>query len=88
MSENDPIQKSLPPTEPVLKSGEEPTELLLQLVWSPLETLAKRDLAKVFVGKEGIMIYLPLATYDPGAGLVPTVPKGDLGEQKNEPKPA
>lgn len=81
MSENDPTPQNSKNTSKDLRSGEEPTELLLRLVWSPLETLAKRGLVKVFVGKDAIIIMLPDTTYDKTVGLVPTV-KEVLADEK------
>lgn len=65
-------QESLNTLPTVMKSGEEPTELLLQLVWSPLETLAARGMAKIFVGKGSVAIFLHKTDLLPHLGLVPT----------------
>ena len=51
MSEKDTTAKSLKSTEPRMKDGEEPTEVLLGLVSSPLLTLKNRGEAKVLVAK-------------------------------------
>ncbi len=67
----------------VLESGGEPTELLLQLVWSPLETLAARGLAKIFVGKGAVAIFLHATDLVPHLGLVPT-DKEVLAESKTK----
>ena len=65
----------------VLKSGEEPTELLLQLVWSPVETLQARGLARVFVGKGAVAIFLHKTDLVPHLGLVPTDEKVTVGNE-------
>lgn len=75
MSENDQIQQNLPSTPTVMKSGEEPTELLLRLVWSPVETLQARGVAKVFLGNGRIAVIFENTEISPEIGLVPTVEK-------------
>lgn len=72
MSENGHSQQSLSDTEPVMKSGEEPTELLLQLAWSPIETLQRRGLARVFVGNGAVAVFFHKTDLAPHLGLVPT----------------
>lgn len=72
MSGNVQSQKSSGELPTVLKSGEEPTELLLQLVWSPVETLQARGLARVFVGNGAVAIFLHNTDLIPLLGLVPT----------------
>jgi len=73
MSVNEQDDKNLGNMPTVLTSGAEPTELLLQLVWSPTETLMKRGKAKLFVGNGAVAIVLIDVTYDPLIGIVPTV---------------
>ena len=51
MSENETTPKSLKSTEPRMKDGEEPTEVLLGLVSAPLLALRKRGEAKVLTAK-------------------------------------
>lgn len=68
-------KKSLQPTANTMKSGEEPTELLLALVWSPVETLQQRGLARVFVGNGAVAIFLHQTDLVPHLGLVPTEKK-------------
>lgn len=90
MSVKGQSQQSLNDTKQPMMSGEEPTELLLQLVWSALETLAVRGRAKVFVGKGAVAIFLHQTELVPHLGLVPTekevlaVPLGDRQPAKNE----
>lgn len=72
MSEKEVNPKNSSDTKPVMSSGEEPTELLLQLVWSPLETLQARGLARVFVGNGAVAIFLHKTDLVPYLGLVPT----------------
>ena len=69
----------------VLKSGEEPTELLLALAWSPIETLQKRGLARVFVGNGAVAIFLHKTELVPHLGLVPTDEKS-VGTRESESK--
>lgn len=87
MSENDPTPKNSAPTSPDLKSGEEPTELLLRLVWSAVETLAKRNEANVFVGRNAVIIMLPNTGYDEKIGLAPTE-RESVGAKAPEPTQA
>ena len=83
-------QQSSSDTKQPMTSGEEPTELLLQLAWSALETLAVRGLAKVFVGKGAVAIFLHQTELVPHLGLVPTdkevlaVPLGDGNTAENK----
>ena len=72
MSEKGQVLKNSNDMPTVMKRGEEPTELLLQLVWSPLETLAARGMAKIFVGKGSVAIFLHKTDLLPHLGLVPT----------------
>ena len=72
MSVKDQSQQNLNDTKPVMKSGEEPTELLLQLAWSPIETLQKRGLARVFVGNGAVCVFFHKTELMPYFGLVPT----------------
>lgn len=75
MSEKGHSQQSLKPTNQPMTSGEEPIELLLQLVWSPVETLVTQGKAKVFVGKGAVAIFIHGADLVPHLGLVPTDPE-------------
>lgn len=81
MSEKEVKPKSLNDTKPVMKSGEEPTELLLQLAWSPIETLQARGLVRVFVGNGAVAVFFHKTELMPYFGLVPTDSKsvGELG---------
>lgn len=83
MSGNGQIQQNLPSMPTVMKSGEEPTELLLRLVWSPLETLQARGVARVFVGNGRIAVIFENTAISPEIGLVPTVEKsvGNLSDK-------
>lgn len=73
MSEKDQTQENLKDTSKSLKNGDEPTELLLQLVWSPTETLINRGIARVLVGNNSVAVVLKNTKIDPERGLVPTV---------------
>lgn len=72
MSES--VTKNSGDTETSLKSGEEPTELLLALVYSPVETLLARGLAEIYynetVGKVAIILHN--TSLVDGKGFVPT----------------
>lgn len=72
MSEKEVKPKNLSDISPLLKNGDEPTELLLALAWSPIETLVSRGLARVFVGKGAVAIFLHETDLVPHLGLVPT----------------
>jgi len=72
MSGKDQSQQNSSDTKPGLKSGEEPTELLLALAWSPIETLQARGLARVFVGNGAVAVFFHKAELLPYLGLVPT----------------
>ena len=82
MSEKERNPKNLSDISPLLKTGEEPTELLLALAWSPIETLQARGLAKVFVGKGAVAVFFHRADLVPHLGLVPTEDK-PLAEAQN-----
>lgn len=73
MSEKENTKKNFKNMPASLTSGEEPTGLLLQLVWSPIETLIERGQAKVFVGSGRVAILLESVGIDEERGLVPTV---------------
>lgn len=64
-----------------LKDGEEPTELLLSLVSSPLIDLKGRELAKILIAEEnGRKVVLAIiydATWDDSKGVVPSVGKSE-----------
>lgn len=72
MSGKGQAPKNLSDISPLLQTGGEPTELLLALAWSPIETLAARGLAKVFVGKGAICVFFHHTELLPHLGLVPT----------------
>ena len=72
MSGKGQAPKSLNDISPLLQTGGEPTELLLALAWSPIETLAARGLVKVFVGKGAICVFFHQTELVPHLGLVPT----------------
>jgi len=67
---------------PALKSGEEPTELLLALAWSPIETLKSRGLVRVFVNKADgkVAILIENCAFLDGVGLVPSEKSVGNGE--------
>lgn len=76
MSANETTQKSLKSTEPRMKDGEEPTEVLLALVSSPLLALKARGAAKVLTakGSQGQSVVLAVfdsVEWDPTVGIVP-----------------
>jgi hypothetical protein len=72
MSGKEQEVKSLSDMPTVMRSGEEPTELLLQLAWSPIETLLSRDKVKIFVGNGAVAVFFYDTTLTPNLGLVPT----------------
>ncbi len=71
-------------TTPRMKDGEEPTEVLLGLVSSPLLTLKSREVVKILMAKGAlgqpvVLAIFDAATWDPSVGIVlanilPTVP--------------
>jgi len=64
---------SLGGIEKSLKNGEESTALLLALAWSPIETLAQRGLAKIYVDGDSVVVAFANSIIVPGKGLLPTV---------------
>jgi hypothetical protein len=76
MSANEePIETSSPDTQPSLRSGAEPTELLLALASSPIVTLCQRNDASGFqaVGNDGrsvVIIVFANSSWDPEKGIV------------------
>ena len=76
-------QESLNTLPTVMKSGEEPTELLLALAWSPIETLQARGLVKVFVGNGAVAVFFHKTELIPHLGLVPT-DKESVGTKKGD----
>jgi len=84
MLANETTQKSLKSIEPRMKDGEEPTEVLLALVSSPLLALQKRGLAKVLTakgsnGQDVVLAIFDSASWKQTVGIVleeelPTVP--------------
>jgi hypothetical protein len=75
--------RNLKSTEPRMKDGEEPTEVLLSLVSSPLLTLKDRGLAKVLTakganGQSVVVVVFDNSAWDKTVGIVlaglPTVP--------------
>ena len=72
MSEKEATPKNLQDISPLLKNGDEPTELLLALAWSPIETLQARGLVKVFVGNGAVAVFFHKTELIPHLGLVPT----------------
>ena len=76
MSESVQDKKNLPDMPTLFRNGEEPTGLLLALIWSPTETLMKRGEAKLYRSKNGTL-YIALAntSYEPGRGIVKSVDK-------------
>lgn len=75
MSEKEANPKNSQGTKTSMKHGEEPTELLLALVWSPVETLRERGLAEIFVGDGRVAIIFANTSINPSVGLVPTLEK-------------
>jgi hypothetical protein len=75
MSANVATPENLKDTGPVMRSGEEPPELLLALAWSPIETLQRLGLAKVFVGSGAVAVIFQNTSLLPEKGLVPTLPQ-------------
>lgn len=79
MSES--VTKNSGDTETSLKSGEEPTELLLALVYSPIETLLARGLVEIYVNPttDKVAVIFHKTMLEEGKGFVPvanTVKKG------------
>lgn len=58
-----------------MKSGEEPTELLLLLAWSPIETLWKRGNVRIFTANGRVAVIFQNTDLSPEKGLIPTVGK-------------
>lgn len=85
MSEKEAKPKNLSDISPLLKNGDEPTELLLALAWSPIETLQARGLVRVFVGNGAVAVFFHQTELAPHLGLVPTDPK-TVGNTKAEPR--
>lgn len=89
MLANETTPESLKSTEPRMKDGEEPTELLLALVSSPLLTLKDRGVAKVLTakGSNGQAVVLAIfdsVAWDPNVGIVPAkeLPTQPTAEEK------
>lgn len=83
MSANETTLTSSESTKPRMKDGEEPTEVLLGLVSSPLLTLKNRGVAKVLAatgegGRPVVLAIFDAAVWDQSVGitLVPTVANG------------
>ena len=64
MSANETTPENLKSTAPRMKDGEEPTEVLLGLVSSPLLALQKRGVAKVLTAKGSNGQTVVLAVFD------------------------
>lgn len=74
-------------TTPRMKDGEEPTEVLLALVSSPLLTLKSREvvqilMAKGALGQPVVLAIFDAAEWDPSVGIVlakelPTLPTAE-----------
>lgn len=75
MSENASTNASSSPTIENMKSGEEPTELLLLLAWSPIETLWKRGNVRIFTANGRVAVIFQDTDLSPEKGLIPTVGK-------------
>jgi hypothetical protein len=76
MSEKGITLKSSASTKPRMRDGEEPTEVLLGLVSSPLLTLKDRGVAKVLTAKGAngqtvVVVVFDNATWDQTVGIVP-----------------
>jgi hypothetical protein len=89
MLANETTRESLKSTKPRMKDGEEPTEVLLALVSSPLLALKERGLAQILTakGENGQPIVLAVfktAAWDQSVGIVsvPTV-ANTANEEKN-----
>jgi hypothetical protein len=86
MLANETTQENLKSTKPRMKDGEEPTEVLLALVSSPLLALQERGIAKVATAKgaDGKPVLLAIFSgveWDQTVGIVlakelPTEPTG------------
>lgn len=75
MSESDSTQKSSSVSKARMTDGEEPTEVLLALVSSPLLALQKRGLAKVLTakganGQSVVLAVFDQAEWDANTGIV------------------
>jgi hypothetical protein len=65
-----------------MKHGEEPSSILLQTIWSSVETLLARGEARLFVGNGEVAVIF-LETEKTDKGLVPTVfANTSMGEEK------
>lgn len=63
-------------TQKSMKHGEEPTELLLAVAWSQIETLLERGQARLFVGNgEVAVIFANTLKTDDGLVLAKSVGK-------------
>lgn len=74
MSAKGNIQKNSNVIQPSMKHGEEPTALLLALVWSAVSTLLERGLAEVFTGDGSVAIVIANSQISTGAGLIQAIP--------------
>jgi hypothetical protein len=70
MSGKGTTPKNLKDISQLLQTGGEPKDLLLALLWSPLETLLARGDARLFVGQGTIAIFLHGVDLVPHLGLV------------------
>jgi len=93
MLANGTTPKSSKSTEPRMKDGEEPTEVLLALVSSPLLALQKRGLVKVLTAKGSKGQTVVLAVFDAAewnstvgitlAKELPTVPTAETAPKES-----
>jgi hypothetical protein len=74
MSERETTKTNLKDINSSLSSGEEPTELLLAVAWSAIETLAKRGKVKIYVGRNAVAVFFHNVRLDEQRGLAPTLP--------------
>lgn len=82
--------KSSASSSPRMKDGEEPTEVLLALVSSPLLTLKNREVVKILMAKGAlgqpvVLAIFDAAEWDPSVGIVlatelPTQPTAQVNK--------
>ena len=75
MLANETNPQNLKSTKPLMKDGEEPTEVLLALVSSPLLALRERGIAKIMTakGENGKTVVLAVfggTNWNPNVGIV------------------
>jgi hypothetical protein len=90
MLANETTRENLKSTKPRMKDGEEPTEVLLGLVSSPLLALKDRGLAQIMTakGENGQPIVLAVFTAAVWSEIVGIVPAPTVANTTNEEKNA